>query len=68
MGGRKNWIASSVGGKKEMEREEDNRGEMGRFPLETQNVVIGHRCGSAFCRLALNTPCPGSALAGDSED
>lgn len=54
----------AVGGKEEMERE-DNGGEMGRFPLETQKAGIGHRRGSAFYSLAAGTPCPGSALAGE---
>lgn len=48
------------------EREEDNGGEM--LPLETQEVGVGHRRGSAFYRMASGTPCPGSALIGDSED
>lgn len=38
------------------------------LPLETQEVGVEHRRGSAFYRMASGTPCPGSALIGDSED
>lgn len=50
------------------EKEDSNGGETLSFPLETQEVGVGHRRGSAFYRLASGTPCPGSALVGDSED
>lgn len=50
------------------EREDNNGGERSSFPLETQEVGVGHRRGSAFYRLASGTSRPGSALVGDSED
>lgn len=49
----------------------EERGQWRRnvdLPLETQEVGVGHRRGSAFYRLTSGTPCPGTALVGDSED
>lgn len=68
--GSQGWIAGRTRScdlweERRRRREEDhNREEMGRFPLEIQEVGVGYRCGSAFYRLESGTPCPGSALAG----